>query len=539
MSRRLPSALLPLLCALLVPAAQAQTIGSGGITNTDTSTYTITSNVTLGANQTWDAQAGDIDVSGNLNGNWRALTVTGAHDTTLSGDISNLAWSNGLTKTGTGTLTLSGNNSFGGPVSLQDGTTLLASNTALGASTWNNTVLANATLALSNNITVTEGSFNIAGQLLNVSGDNTLNASLTLTGNTTFTSQQDSLTLSQTVTQGDYDLTLAGPGDWNVSGQVNANSTGTLSLTASGQTTISGNLNVGGGLLIDNTGTTAISSNLNLGNGALTIQGDSNATLTGGQVNAAGGLTIGGNATVDIANTLNLSGADITLTSTGDINLSGAQINVGDILLSGDGATTFGTQINADSFVQTGTGTTIFNGTGDNYFGSVSLEGGTVIAEQNGIAFNTTNLNLDGVDLQFGEDLQIPEWTTVTLTDDVNLLLNGSTQVWDELIITGNSVIDFGGGNANLSIGSITIDEGASLTIMNWSEENLDVFNASIDPDSATSEISFTGGGSASWDPISGNITPMTPVPEPRTYGLLFMATALLGYTLRRKYRSA
>ena len=533
------------VAAALAHTARAQiTIGSSGITNSSTSDYVITSNVTLGANQTWDAKNGNIIVSGSVAGNGKALEVKGAFDTTISGTISNLKYSDGLTKSGSGTLFLEGSNTFSGTVNLQNGTTVLSHNNALGGSTWGNTIQSGAALALSGGITVNEGSFNVAGSgsgsgsLINLSGNNTLNSSLTLTGDSVFTSQQDTLSLTQSISQGNYDLALGGAGNWSVSGQISGNSSATLSLTANGTTALSGNVNVSGGVVIDNDGTTTISSNLNLGSGALTIQGNSNATLTGGQVNASGGLAISDNASATISNALNLGGADLTLDSTGVISLSGSQINVGDILLSGTGSTTFESQINADSFTQTA-GTTTFSGTGNNYFDSVSIEGGTVIAAQDGVAFFTDDLTIDNANIEFGADSQIPAWTTVTLEDNVTLFLNGTSQSFDELIITGNSVIDFGGGDASLLIGQLSIDSNAVLTILNWSEDNLDVFNASVDPNSSTPNIQFSGAGGGTWDPITGNIIPIADVPEPRAYGLLLMTATLTLWSTRRPRRHA
>lgn len=524
------------------------TIGSGGITNTSASDYVINDNVQLSAHQTWDAQAGDIVITGDINGNYKKLTVSGSEDTTLSGVLSNLTYSNGLSKTGTGTLFLEGSNTFGGTVSFQSGTVELSHNNALGSSTWGNTVQSGAALALSGGITVTEGSFNIAGNgtgsgsLVNVSGNNTFSSSLTLTGDAIFTSAQDTMTLNQTVSQGNYDLTLQGSGNWNVSSNVGANSGGTLYLSGDGNTSMSGNLNVSGGVVIDNHGTTDLSGNLNLGSSSLTIQGNSNATLTGGQVNASGGLVISDNASANISNTLNLGGADITLSSAGTIALSGSQINVGNIALTGAGETTFATQINANSFTQTGSGTTTFSGTGNNYFGSVSLEGGTIISNQDGVAFHTNDLTANNVDLQFASDNQIPAWTEVTLEDNVSLYLNGTSQTWDQLTITGNSVIDFGAGNGSLTIGSLVIDSSANLTILNWQNEDgtFDVFNAQIDASGSTPNITFSGGGGGVWDPVTGDIVPVGVVPEPESYGAVFMGLSLWGWLAvsRRSHRT-
>ncbi len=535
-----------LLIVAVVPPGHAQTIGAGGVTNASTSDYILNGNVTLSANQTWNAQNGKILEFGTINGNGKALTVTGAYNTTLSGVLSNLTYTNGLTKTGSGTLTLAGNNTFAGTVNVQNGTLLLAHNNALGGSAYGNTVQSGATLALSGGINVTQGSVNLggagsgatSGALVNVSGHNTFNSTLNLTADSVFLSQAGTLSLTQAISQGNYDLTLDGPGNFTVSGAISANSGGTLTLGADGTTTISGNVNVSGGVVIDNRGTTNIASSLNLGSGSLTIAGDSTAHLTGSQVNASGGIVISDNANASITNSLNLGGANISLSSSGVIALSGAQINVGNIAVSGTGSSTFSTQINASSFTQTGSGTTTFSGTGNNYFGSVSLQGGTVIANQSGgAAFYTNNLTVDNVELKFESSNQVPTWTSVTLEDNVTLYLNGTTQNFDQLVITGNSIIDFGNGNGSLNVGSLVIDPLAQLTILNWSAENTDVFNAHVDPAASQPNIVFGSGSSGSWDPYSGNITPGSPVPEPAAYGFLLMSASLLGLYTRRPRR--
>lgn len=524
-----------IISALSIQTGRAVTIGASGITTSGGTDYDQSDNVVLSAHQTWNAASGEINVTGNINGNYKRLTITGADDTTLSGVLSNLAYSNGLVKAGTGTLNLAGNNTFNGPITIQSGTVQLSHDNALGGNAWGNTVQAGGALALSNNINVTQGSFNIggsgsggSGSLVNVSGNNTLNSNLTLTADSIFTSNQDLLTLTQTVALGNHDLTLQGEGDWDVSGNLDANSNGTLHLEGDGATHISGNVNVSGGVVIDNSGTVDISGNLNLSNSSLTIQGDTTATLTGSQVNASGGLIIADNANADIANSLNLGGSNIQLSSAGTIALSGNQINVGNISLTGDGSTTFASQINASSFTQTGSGTTTFSGTGNNYFGSVSIEGGTVIAAQNGVAFHTNDLNVENAVLEFGADSQIPAWTEVTL-DNATVYLGGTNQTWDQLTITGNSIIDFGD-SGELYVGSLIIAEGAQLTIDNWSEENMDIFNAQIDPDGSTPNVIFTGSGGTTWDPITGDIVPGAIVPEPGTYGFWLMLASLLAW---------
>jgi len=68
-----------------------------------------------------------------------------------------------LAKTGTGTQTLAGNNSFSGPASIQAGTLVAASPTALGASTGTTTVASGATLRLADGVRIPAESITLNG----------------------------------------------------------------------------------------------------------------------------------------------------------------------------------------------------------------------------------------------------------------------------------------------------------------------------------------------------------------------------------------
>ena len=101
----------------------------GGITNNSTLGQTISNSITLGANQTWNAAAGDLAIAGNVDNNGQTLTVAGAHDTTVTGVISG---SGGLTKNDSGTLSLFANDPFTGPVTINGGTLNAGAAGALG-----------------------------------------------------------------------------------------------------------------------------------------------------------------------------------------------------------------------------------------------------------------------------------------------------------------------------------------------------------------------------------------------------------------------
>ncbi len=104
---------------LYVIGGSALTIGSGGITNSNSDLLaTIDNDVSVGATQSWTANTGDLSFTGGvvvIN----TLTVTGAKNTTFSGALSGTG---GLIKDGAGTLTMAGTTGgFTGGVTLNNG----------------------------------------------------------------------------------------------------------------------------------------------------------------------------------------------------------------------------------------------------------------------------------------------------------------------------------------------------------------------------------------------------------------------------------
>ena len=133
-----------------------------------------------------------------------------------------------LTKTGTGTLTLSGNNSYAGRTLLNQGTLVAASNTALGDAAEGTTVAAGATLGLQNNITLPAGEVISAGDLSaataatiqNVSGDNHVAGTVQAFGKTTLLATADNLFLDGAVRVSQAELTIDGPASTTINGNI-------------------------------------------------------------------------------------------------------------------------------------------------------------------------------------------------------------------------------------------------------------------------------------------------------------------------------
>lgn len=82
-----------------------------GVTNNNGSQQTINLNLTLGADQSFDANAGSLTFGGSVNTNGKTLTVTGASTTIFSGVVTG---SGSLVKEGSGTAFLTGSYSGNG-----------------------------------------------------------------------------------------------------------------------------------------------------------------------------------------------------------------------------------------------------------------------------------------------------------------------------------------------------------------------------------------------------------------------------------------
>jgi fibronectin-binding autotransporter adhesin len=110
------------------------------IDNTNAFTLTITANVSIGRDEAWINNSGNLfTVSGNIALGGNGLTVNGTGDTLISGVIAGVANGSILAKDGTGTLTLTGNDTFTRGTTVNGGTLLVNNTAASGVVTVNNT----------------------------------------------------------------------------------------------------------------------------------------------------------------------------------------------------------------------------------------------------------------------------------------------------------------------------------------------------------------------------------------------------------------
>ena len=332
-------------------------ISGGTIDNTSGSAVTLTTNnlQTWGANFTFGGSNALTMGTGAVTLGTGVIVTTNGSTLSDAGIIADGGAGYSLTKAGTGTLTLSGVNTFAGGITLSAGQLNINNARAVGTGqlsinggTIDNTSGAAITLT-NNNAQVWGGDFTFAGS----SGLNLGTGAVSLGANRTVTVSASTLTVGGVIS-GAFSLTKAGAGTLTVSG---ANTfTGGTNLSV-GQLNINnatalgaGTFTITAGTTIDNTsGATIIESNNNpqTWNGGFTFVGSNALNLSTGAVTLGASLTL-----TDSTSTLTVGGAigdgghaysitkagagTLTLTAAGTFS-GGVFINAG-ILSFGNGA---------------------------------------------------------------------------------------------------------------------------------------------------------------------------------------------------------
>ena len=329
---------------------------------------------------TWTAAAGPLSILCNVEAGRvnvtgpSTLTITGAFDTSINGAMTDdptiAANTLVVVKTGSGILTLSGNNTYTGGTTLNAGTLLVSSNTALGTGTFTingGTFGATDTVTLANNI-VANADFNFFLHNPSFQVTLTLNGTLDLGGGAprtiTLANNDGDVTFNGQIFNA-TGLTLSGNGggQFTLGGSVNNTYTGTTTFSnilvilhkPAGFTAIPGDL------ILDNA--TALFNN----NNANPI-GGTTITATNALLEADTGVSLPQN--IFINDRLGFTGADSTL--------SGA--------ISGPGVFR----------VVTFASVTLTNNA-SSYSGGTSLENGTLFADANNA------LGTGPIDVQAGQ----------------------------------------------------------------------------------------------------------------------------------------
>jgi len=421
-----------------------------------------------------------------------ALTVGGNNQsTTYSGAINSLS---SLTKTGTGTLTLSSANSFDGGATVNGGTLAITGSFASG----NNVIVGNIG---SGAVTVTgNGVLNVGNgfqpvtlaQNLGSVGQLTLGGSGAATGTLFASSVSGGAGTASVIfaNAGSYDWTTPLGGSLSVNMQgagttvfttANTNtgsttvSNGTLVLSAAGGAAVSGSLIVSGGIALWNQNDQIVSSGgLQVTSGTAMMQGFSNTVanvqLTGGAILGSGVLTSLGNFDLQsgtVSTSLSGTAANLTKSGTGTVLLSGVS-NSADVLnvFGGTLALSGSTYVQNNVVVSSTTGAVLNIGTG----GILTTGSGAVLGNRVGSSGTATISSLSL--WRSGGGIVVGNTGSGTLTVSGNLFTGGADVIGSAAGSVGNVNVVGGMWNSPVGLtvglsgtGVLNVNGGGSVTV--------------------------------------------------------------------------
>lgn len=468
---------------------------------------------------------------GNEVNDWRTLTVAANNNHEFSGGITG---NRGIIKAGTGTLTLSGNNTFGSSFQLNEGTVLVGNNNALGAG------FVQVQFAVAGTKTIASASSTGYTITNNINVFNDLNLGLASVG-TGALNFSGTFYLGDEIGENRIITTAAGTGH-TVSGAVTGNrgvvKQGTGSLTLSGANTSTGGFFIDNGTLNLNGGSLAF-SRIEIGSGVDGDQDPNDAKLAVTAGTFATSIFVNnegtaGNRTIEFAN------------SAGSATLSGAIVaektfsaNVANSAATG---VLSGVISGAGGLTKTGSGTLTLSGSSANsYSGLTTVSAGTLNLNKssgNAIAGATT-ISSDAV-LLLSASNQIDSGAGDTITLSGGTIRRGGANVseaFGNLNIIAASTLDFGTGG--LSAGSYEFrfetysnTDSALVTVQNFLPgTRLQFLSASFNSGNLSS-FSFDNGYNTS---TSGGYFTITAIPEPSTYVTAAGLLALFLWPARRR----
>jgi autotransporter-associated beta strand protein len=400
--------------------------GSFGLTfmssNAATRTLTLAGNVSAGvANQT--VTLGDVTNTDDLNVALGASPIT---FNTATGEtlavVNVISGANSLVGSGSGTLTLSGVNTFTGGATLSSGQLNVNNAKAVGTGTFtiNGGTIDNtsgATITLSNNNAQTwGGDFTFLGS----SALNLGTGAVALGANRTVTVSGSNLTEGGIIS-GAFSLTKAGAGTFTLSG-ANTFSNG-MTLSA-GQLNINNATAVGSGTLTINGGT------IDNTNGVAITLSNNNAQTWGGDFTFVG------------SNALNLGTGAVTLGANRSVTVSASTLTEGGVI--GDSG-------NVHSLTKAGAGILTLTGS-DTYTGGTSISAGT-------LSFANGALSTGGITFAASSTLQWNGANAQDISGQIQAIATGVTATLDTQAnnVTLGSSLGGMGGIAKVGTGALTI----------------------------------------------------------------------------------
>ncbi|HVZ63017.1 MAG TPA: autotransporter-associated beta strand repeat-containing protein, partial [Lacunisphaera sp.] len=539
------------------PTSYSSVLGiTGGITTNASSQTAVINNWKLGlSSNAFTANIADGAAANDLR-----------IDSIVVNDVgfTNSNTSTSLAKTGSGTLLLTGTNTYQGVTAIQNGTVKITNSSALGQSgsytgDLNNgtTVAAGAQLQLDGSggaltvanetLTLNGNGTSTTGDLRNVAGNNQYNGFIGLGGNSRINADSGStLTIGATAgssatlvngTAAGRTLTVGGAGDTTINAVIGSN-IGTLTKDGSGTLTLAGQ--------------SAAQTVTNVNDGSLALNLTNGLTAAGASVNVGDGTGAANSATLLLQQSNQIADtAAVTVNADGRLNLNSKNDTVGSI--AGSGNIIFGTgQLTAGA-----------NNSNTTFSGHLTGTTGSLLAKT-GSGTLTISSNVNASPGDFAGNLQLDAGTlalasatntfansTLTISAGATLKLTDATLNIANLALTGTGTItlDFSGTASILNVtNTLTIASGITVNVINW-QNAADYFYAAnwtgavVDFRGAApmNQVVFDSptwvGNDTKWQSYDRQITP---VPEPGTYGAMLLAASslLLGYRRWRRSRT-
>ncbi|MCX6856579.1 MAG: autotransporter-associated beta strand repeat-containing protein, partial [Verrucomicrobia bacterium] len=390
--------------------ARNSTLSDNGTAITLSNALNIDGNLTFattgGGSLSFLADAGKVTTITNVASNTN-LTVNTGTNTTINQAIGGSG--KGITKLGTGTLTLGGNNGYNGGTTVTSGTLTLATTGNLASGSNLSVGSTAAAVNLNNTAAQTLGTLT-ADSAVNLNTATTTTIT-TLNGASTGVITQGTGTSNLSVNVGTYAGTILGTAAVTKTG----GSGDTLTFTSAGSTYSNGTTLTGGIITVGaSTVSGATITSGPIGTGTLAMAAGTSLNAQTADQTLANALTINGNISLGGTNDLTIDGTaltvptNITLLATSQITTAAGLIESFNSVVT-DGAGTFaitkaGTgQLNLNNVNNTYTGITTINA---GVLGVTSLENQTAVAGTNADSLGNSsniaaNLVINGATLQY------------------------------------------------------------------------------------------------------------------------------------------
>lgn len=473
----------------------AGTLGTGLVNLNNDSTDINVNNLTFATGGYNIAGPGSGTAKLNLSGTAPVID-TGSVTATISAGIIGSA---GLTKSGTGTLTLSGANTFTGKTIISAGTVSINTIGSVGA----------VSSSLGAPVDATSGTIDLGGTLIYTGGTKTSDRVFDLTATGTIRNDGGgTLTLSGGITSVNKKINFRGTGSMTVSGVI-ATGNGQVYRTEYGTLTLNNAANSFAGAVTVAQGTVSVNSISDVGTPSALGQGTS--IILGQTSNPGGGklsftgtsggscdrsITINSNYVNDggtIENTV--AGQTLTLTGPVGVGVGSAASTV--LLLSGAGDGELAGEISGTGLAisKSGGGTWTLSGA-NSYTGSTTVSGGTLVLDGSSIADGTKLIIYGPADGNPSDNGKV----SVSGNETVNRLYFGTVQqamgTWGSSASSATHVDDTrfsGTGVVNVTTGSL-IAFGSWITGFELAEADQDQ-NADPDGDGIINLVEYVLGG--------------------------------------------